>query len=307
MESKKENKSFGVILVLVLTIGILGFFMPISIFTLAKNFGGTSLTENETLIAFIQGLGPVGDFMAGTTVPFLTFSGFILILVTTLMQKKELDLTRKELIETQKIIKEQSTTMILERFENTFFQMISLHNEITKSMNITKEVLEIKGLKLVKFSGRECFQEYKEELYMYFRSSMDQYYGNNRSGLHQMYTEVRVNYKSFFDNHKQELGHYFRNLYRIIKFIDEYTDLTPKQKSDYVDILRAQLSTDEITLIMYNCLSEYGEKFYNYIEKYELIDDLDSEYVHHGLVIDLFKNYRDILVYNEQLNEPVLT
>lgn len=73
--------------------------------------------------------------------------------------------------------------------------------------------------------------------------------------------------------------HYFRHLYRIVKFVDT-TPFLPKNdfetRYNYIGILRAQLSRNELIFLFYNGLSCYGnEKFKELIEKYSILKILD--------------------------------
>ena len=52
-------------------------------------------------------------------------------------QIEEFELQRVELSETREIFKEQSITLKIQRFENTFFQLINLYNEIISNLQIT--------------------------------------------------------------------------------------------------------------------------------------------------------------------------
>jgi hypothetical protein len=297
-KEKSENRAYGWILIFLIVFVIIAMAMPISIFYYIKKYGSMKISDDESLLSFIQGLGPIGDFFAGSTVPLLTFAGFFLLVITTLMQKQELNLTRKEFRESQKIINEQSKTMKLERFENTFFQWMSLHNEIVKGLTLKNpEIPATWGVeyKSGNFIGREALPLYKEVLFssLIHHNAYGQF-RNDISGLHQLLLYIRNEYSSFFNNHRQELGHYFRNLFRFIKFIEEYNDevISTKEKGDYVDILRAQLSQDEQFLLLYNCLSQFGEPFYKYIKKYDLLDGiLEKELVHDPLLIELYNKY----------------
>lgn len=87
--------------------------------------------------------GTFGDFMGGTLNPILAFLSFLALLQTIKIQSKELKNSTKELKETRKAtrdsaeaLKEQSNSIKIQNFENTFFNMISLHNEIINSLNI---------------------------------------------------------------------------------------------------------------------------------------------------------------------------
>ena len=77
--------------------------------------------------------------------------------------------------------------------------------------------------------------------------------------------QMSIAYKQFFAAHL-EMGHYFRHLYHILKFIsDEQKDALKavsdeKEKSDiikrykgYADLLQATLSVEELRMAYYNC------------------------------------------------------
>jgi len=60
--------------------------------------------------------------LLGTTAtPFVSAAAFLLLVSANIMQRKELTLQRKELTATRDVFTEQSKTMSLQRFENTFF------------------------------------------------------------------------------------------------------------------------------------------------------------------------------------------
>ena len=80
-----------------------------------------------------------------------------------------------------------------------------------------------------------------------------------------------------------KLDHYFRYLYRIIRFIDEAKFLDNNtgfidERYKYIGILRATLSPYELVFLFYNGLSEYGnEKVKPLIEKYSILKNIRSD------------------------------
>lgn len=71
------------------------------------------------------------------------------------------------------------------------------------------------------------------------------------------------------------LDHYFRYLYRILKFIDDTELIGEQEKYKYVSIFRAQLSEYELIMIYYNGLSKFGsEKLKPLIEKYSILKNI---------------------------------
>tara|TARA_R110002012_G_scaffold263456_1_gene446323 strand:- start:163989 stop:164483 length:495 start_codon:yes stop_codon:yes gene_type:complete len=80
-----------------------------------------------------------------------------------------------------------------------------------------------------------------------------------------------------------DFGHYFRNLYRIIKIVDQKEFSKDaienfKIQYSYTSIIRAQLSDEEIKWNFFNCLSNNGhEKFKPLIEKYSFLKILNKD------------------------------
>jgi len=70
------------------------------------------------------------------------------------------------------------------------------------------------------------------------------------------------------------IGHYFRNLYTIIKIVDRSS---VENKRDYTNIIRAQLSSSELVLLFYNCISPWGRKFKPLVERYALLKTLPED------------------------------
>ena len=82
-------------------------------------------------------------------------------------------------------------------------------------------------------------------------------------------------YKNFYEKNQSEIGHYFRSLYNISKFI-HMSEIGDKRL--YSNLLRAQLSVNEMALLFYNCLSELGcKKFKPLIEEYSLLKGIPEE------------------------------
>ncbi len=93
--------------------------------------------------------------------------------------------------------------------------------------------------------------------------------------------------------------HYFRHLYRIIKFIDKNKALNDKEKYAYISIVRATLSRFELVWLYYNCLFGVGKpKFKPLIEKYALLKNLRDEFLTISKDViekDYFRKYQMII------------
>lgn len=86
-------------------------------------------------------------------------------------------------------------------------------------------------------------------------------------------------YESMYNNNEENIGHYFRNLYRIVKFIEDHRfsadeDINELEKRKYRGILRAQLSSNELLMLFYNVVySEKGKKFALLLKGKNFFDD----------------------------------
>jgi hypothetical protein len=198
----------------------------------------------------------------------LAFAGLI---ITVLMQREELalqrqelELTRDEIHGQREELKIQNETLRLQKFENTFFQMLSLHNEILKDISVNNK------------KGRDAFQELRTLL----RAQ------EKNHGIQGDREPIRATYSKFDSLYGHEIGHYFRNLYNVIKFVD---NSNIAEKKFYTNLVRAQLSNFELSLLFYNCLSDKGsEKFKPLVEKYSIL-----------------KNLPDELIFNPALQKPL--
>jgi hypothetical protein len=226
--------------------------------------------------------GTLGD-MFGTINALFSGLAFAGIIFTILLQRKELRYQRDELKETRAEFIIQNKTLKNQRFENTFYNLVALHNQIVNDIDYDKTRYINNGRVLVTVKGRDVFK--------------DRFNNFNDQLEHSI--NLNSTYLEFYKERKTDFGHYFRNLYRIIKMIHETEFLTYSElglnkskkedieahykcnfieKYKYTCVVRAQLSDYELLLLFYNCLSENGnEKFKPLIEEYALLKNLPKE------------------------------
>lgn len=196
----------------------------------------------------------------------LAFWGLVLAIF---LQKRELELQRYELAKTREQIQgqkeqleSQALTLKQQRFESTFFSLLDLFIGVIGSMEVT---VTGEGRPIV-FKGRECFTR----LYYDFQREYQNIQHTTQSADHKALCIAA--YDAFADHKQVVIGHYFRTFYNIVKFIDK----SPiEDKQTYINILRAQLSSSELNLLFYNCVSNYGShKFKPYVEQFGLLENM---------------------------------
>ena len=235
----KKVRLWFLLVLLLFGVGLLWYYMPF-------NWLSHVFPEIKPTQQFGDRFEAVNALFAG-----LAFAGVIFAII---LQWQELGLQRKELEDTRAEIRGQKETLQKQNFESSFFQLLTMHSEIVNSMVIRKGS---DG----EYFGRECFDYMLRHLRRIYRGSPKRFY------------------EKFFLEFQPYVGHYFRHLYNVVKFVDDQRDFPKefKKKKRYTNLIRAQLSSDELGLLFYNCLSKRGAKFRDLVEKYALLEDMRFE------------------------------
>lgn len=214
-------------------------------------------------------LGPFGDFFGGVVNPVFTFLTFFGLIITIVIQRMELRLARNEYKETSGALKTQG-------METTFFNILDLHHTIVEGLRFNPNIFpETEEEKMIRYgtgatpskstvSGRNVFGAVVRQITA----------GRNPSS-------ILERYKMLQEHHNHVLGHYFRNLYHALKVIDGYHDLSIEQKRKYASILRAQLSSNELLLLLFNCLDGMVDRgqFKNLLIRYRMLEHAPLVYL----------------------------
>jgi hypothetical protein len=272
MEPTEEKEGWTIWNKVAIGIAVMGFFGPILTFIY---FFVWPFKESQSL-SQLGKLGPLSDWIGGLTIPCFTLASFIVLFLAYRAQKEELQLTRKEMAATRAQFIQQNETLSKQAFESTFFQLLVLHHDIVK--NIVHQVNN------ASFNGRKYFRRAFEEF-------IGIYSGQRRnSGIVDGQTfnpqtdmkAIIIAYKLFFKEHQDQIGHYFRQLYHIMKFIDD-SDLNPEDKYKYARFVRAQLSTYELVLLFYNVMAGHGFfKFRELVIRYDVLQNMNQDIIKHN-------------------------
>lgn len=231
------------------------------------NVIGSSTNESSQLQGqFGDKFGAVNSLFAG-----LAFAGLIL---TILFQRRDINDTRN--------------AMDQERFENTFFQLLRVHIDVTDKVemlgNVGRKAFEafnehlkasdqdfssflalqkisrerVRHLADTKIVTKAIFPEFMDadvttltESLKSGTSCINNYLDDNeplhREKIEKAYVKSAGQNIDFF-------SHYFRNLYHILKFLDEANEFSEDKKRMYSRFIRSQLSDPELLALFYNSL-----------------------------------------------------
>lgn len=250
---KPSDRKLLYTLYLLLIFGLASF---LSLFTL--NYIANRLLEKG------ESWGQFGDFLGGVLNPIFTLMTFFGVIITIALQKLELRAAREE-------YKKSANALDTQAIENTFFNMLNLHYKITENLKFDAEVfmqaydLTLPHSKNNSRNGTAAFS-----LFFDIAKSNWPYDMKRTIGI---YEELQNNYNYIF-------GHYFRNLYQIINFVDKNDNIKPAQKKKYLNMLRAHLSSDELFTLFINCTGNMVDngKFRELLVEYNFLEHMVLEY-----------------------------
>lgn len=210
-------------------------------------------------------LGDFGDFFGGVLNPILTFLMFIGLIITIIMQKTELSMARGEFQRTADALKDQSESSKKQMVENTFFNLLKIHGETAQSLQFNDEVLccaiNVDNENSV---GRAVCASILSWI--------------SRAG------ETQSSLKAYIGFHETEnhiVGHYFRGIFQILKFVDD-ADVSDIEKARYIRLLRAQLSTHETGLLLFHglCPNIDDGQFKDLLIKFKMLEHIHLGYAY---------------------------
>lgn len=212
------------------------------------------------VLADIEKWGQTGDFFGGVLNPFFTLVGLFFVIVTIQQNQQalkqneiELQRSREELKKSSDALQSQVITAEKQRFETTFFQLLSLFNGIVRDLNFDNN---IEGRNFV----GHLYISFQEHIQLKKASDIE---------------SINIEYGEFYNQYGYVLASYFRTLYSIIKFVDN-SELSDEETIFYNNLVRAQLSKYELGLLFYNCLLYENAKFLQLVKKYDLLECLED-------------------------------
>lgn len=197
--------------------------------------------------------GEFGDFVGGLANPLLAFMGYLALLYTIKVQtdelalsREELTLTREELERSASALEEQVATSERQRLSQSFFDLFEMYKSVVNEVAY--------GNGETRTTGKAALEKH---IY-----SFTPPFGKDEWSL----TKVQ----DAHDSLNSKLGSYFRIIYRLLSFLSE----NGKDAEFFADMFRAQLTTTELHLLFFNCVSEVGKPMQKYAAQFELFDNM---------------------------------
>lgn len=149
-------------------------------------------------------------------------------------------------------------------FEDTFFRMINELDDIMNNIKLRDSISQYSFI-----TGESKTETFEISSVSAIRKINELLQDEIKTREDEAFPEI---YDRFYADFIGYVGHYFRWLYYVIIYIDQSTGT---DKLFYINLLRARLSDEEITLISYNGAVEHGKKLKPLIEKYSLLKNIN--------------------------------
>jgi len=235
-----------------------------------------------------EGWGQLGDYFGGVLNPVFGFLTILALVLTLILQSRELKLSRTELSISAEALRGQNKAIDRQSFEQTFFAWLDTYRESRASIeHVASDVVLRDRHALMRW-----WQNRLHPIHVWLRSRT-QFQGleNRVTGVSDqdklrslpvgdrgLVSKVAIErWDELYAEFEYELDSLFRVLYRLIVWIDSQDEdrLSLAQKWLYVSIVRAQLSWIELVYLFYNGHTERGKAFKRLAEKYALFDNLN--------------------------------
>lgn len=251
--------------------------------------------SNVTQLAY---MGQIGDFFGGVLNPLLSFMALIAVLFTIKMQSKELKEAKEETRIANRIQDKQTAVFERQNFESVLFRLLDVHGRLAERMRLRNKFEESDVFKAVVDNVLDLVNENNTDVQSTYFPDLDSWVERreeqkrrNADGLRKLVQAVGEVIDS---DYKILLSQYFRNMYQILKLIDNFKlevheegaekgkkskrqlRMEYFQRRQYCNILRAQISDDELKVLYFNCLMRTGYGLKYYVEKYSLLKHMDK-------------------------------
>lgn len=241
-----------------------------------------NLEYSHFLTYFLKNSDNSVIFFGGVLNPvfsFLTFIGLILTIVLQRVQNSE-DKNNFEKTNNESHYKAS---------EDTLFKIIELHHKIVENISINEGDIKIlfssDNTELYRESGqlkkdeRYTFEFYKDSLIE--EANRKSFWACvkiiSRNAVSNP-EKILDNYIIIQKNNNYIFGHYFRNMYQAIKVIDRIPEASAdySKKKALTNLIRSQLSSDELCLLFLNCLDRVVDDgdFRELLIRYEFLEHI---------------------------------
>ena len=267
------KKNYNIIMALAYISTILAMLVGIYfVYVVLTNITSYAQTEEALLTQIKSG---IGDLAAGTIGVCLSFASTLFLFVTFNEQRKQFNESK---IDANK-----------DRFESTFFNLLSMLYQVRENAN--------KEISICTDGKMQSLKEYYDEFKKYF---FDQKESPEYKEIVEYLQQKKINtvefekikdylgglYEKYIKEKRCNIGYYYRYIFNMINFVIGQWKETAYEKEyihKYLNFIQAQMSNEELALIFYDVISHYGldknftHQFKDIIDEYGFLENIDAE------------------------------
>ncbi|MBT2667290.1 hypothetical protein J7J00_17560 [Bacillus sp. ISL-4] len=211
-------------------------------------------------------LGVYGDFLGGSTLPFLTIITIAFVYKTFKLQKEQLQTQKEEMRMTRETLEEQNKTARMQRFENSFFKYLE---EIRADKGIDYGFDEL----IITMADRlsTTLTSYKKEMSDFREDKPSQF----TIPIQNDYERFFDYYSSLADASLRQSGFYYKQVYsfalkinRVFDIIYQYRSSMEKSEVEfYLAYLWAEIDFSTWSLVLLqNCIMDQRTQIINELQ-----------------------------------------
>ena len=231
-------------------------------------------------------LSNIGQFLSGTSGVLFSISAVLAVVLAFLVQRNQIRQQKRQIDLQIQQIENGKINDDVRNFENNFYQLLNIHRDILISLKYStpenKSAYSTEKI-MTRYYGLEALQK------LFDKSFYDTIHAFAASRIPMetpFYEQENFNnaYSKFIEENNNELGHYFRSIFHILKWIYVKRELFEDNGKFYSNIVRAQLSSIELLFLFFNGLSDIAEyysmevnfkkliEFFNFFEHLKLAE-----------------------------------
>lgn len=206
-----------------------------------------------------------GDYLAGTVGPIIGFASIMVLIATLHSQQTEL--------------REQRKLASRQAFEQTFFNWLNSYREAVDRLRFTtSEGKHLSGL----LALDAAVNDLREDDHIACIALMYSIVNQKQAGADEVRDDTKKTivsdisdwWEKIYAQHEPQLGGLIRTLFTLVRWVDRHPILSAQEKWDYVAILRARLSSPELSMLFFNGYYLKGLPFTEYVNRYALLDNM---------------------------------
>lgn len=238
--------------------------------------------------------GVWGDYLGGTLGPILNLTTIAILVISISFQRKQIEEGRQDSRESKEHAQKQYNALIKQNFEQTFFAWLKSYHDIVigitahrrSGVSLAAPEVEVRGrdalfqiwqrtfttVRVLKTSGEKLGVDHQvivKDNFQKLERGLPFDHGILRTAILNHYLKFAPNPFYYFDAITQALS-------QLIEWVGQ-ADISTEEKHLYFSIIKSQISSKELLLLLIHGLGEQCESLRTVITRYSLLDGLPED------------------------------